>query len=263
MTSDSPKETSASSADKSFYTYAINNQNALQRFMQLGKFKEHLDTGDGKALIIYKNPTWLLQDDYELQKDFLVNLAKWLEHAQQILPILRRHRRKTTVFEQVGAHDTHEVLSAFQSGFNNQMPPPQLTTPTLSDSALLRALAGLYVSQNAEIVRSIAELQASSVTPPKNLVPIPDATEIFQELRALQNEKTLVHDHLLSQLTELEGALEERGQKNKLLTQRLATTEKQLGQKADTLQTQLDLVYASTSWRISAPLRTVMRLLKR
>ena len=244
---------------KWFNVYVLNHQQQLHKYADLSKFDAHMREANKKALMVYENPVPVIAGRLAEGDDAAQILTNWTDAALTHIHSLRRQRRKIAVFE-AGAGEPELFLAAFQATFPEQEPPELFQQRQEEYSELEFNIAALIVKNDPLATSLLSELQASCALAPPS--PLSIKTVLKNLNQELINEKTRRRAEkdatrlMAAQIADLQNSLKSMANQKKEI-------EKKFANSKSAMQTELSLVYKSTSWRITAPLRAAARLFKR
>lgn len=232
-----------------------------------------------RLVVLYQSPAVFLAAGLE-EEGGDIRLAAWQAEARRLLDTVRRHRRQTILV------DGHAALAApgalaeqIRARLRCDLDVAQLQQATAPDAVtgIARMIADYAVRHDAAASMLAAEWQASSLplAPPAE-AEVAEAIAEWRKgeagspakLRELQEE----NDLLLAQLHETQEELEPyllagRGTvldpnaaaELKRLRAEVTKTTRQLA----TRNKQIEEIYQSKSWKLTAPLRKVVDLMSR
>ena len=271
---------------KSFQKFAVTKKGEFHRFANQEKYISFLDDSNTKGLLLYDNPALVLAEQIALGKNYLLRLEHWMQEADEHLRMIRAHRGSLLIMERV-PEPAQNMLAMVKAAYSDVASPLDISAPSTQASPIMMAIACLSIRENENALRYLSELHASSPTPPEQrLVITADAMEIMssfdsiardqESLTALREEVNIlqvqakeneaIREHLLGQVTDLQLGFEiAETQKRKAKQQHAqkVKAEQKLSEEVGVLKSQLDLLYNSTSWKISAPVRILKSLFKR
>ncbi len=214
-----------------FFTFALNKDQMLQRFLRLSKFDAIIRADNVKGLLLFENPVELLASQLADSADTEETLRGWIDEAVQHLEVLRRQRGKIVVLERSSAE--HEsARSIFQSTFPGQQPPPQFRAPQHRLPDLVRSIATLAVRQHPIANQLLSELQASSVVQvpamPTLAISLETINRELSKIKARQDEDAAANSSLVRQVKQLQDSLETTEAEKKQLQDSLETINREL-----------------------------------
>lgn len=238
-------------------------------------------SADMPCALMWSDPANCLATAIEEGTAIAQVIEGWRERAQEVLALMRKNRRKITLVDVdiLTVPDTDPAWEVLRNRLDLPtglvMTPPWVQAPT----GLSQTVARLAVPQIDSLRDLLEELRASGVSPLNEGLAIDSleaAAAAFEDLRSSRNELALLREQVQIQVREAQRAEETsealREQHGSLtqdverLTAAQSALEAQnakLARDVEDLTTMLSLVYESTSWRVTAPLRGVKRLVSK
>ena len=258
-------------------------------------FDEHKDRA---VVIFYVKPERALALLLAKDREFSDAVAECREKAQALLALVRRHRARTTLIEETVASAHPDLLARVlekRFGYHLAEVAALASAEPPKVPELLGALARLAILERPELRRLCADLEASSVvvSPAQTASPLSDAAlaqlaSLEEKARSADEVTRLAEENraLVQQLFELQSNFELGLKKEKDIGDRLekaladaeasARKENELRSRLTTVDLaareasrqhkiivrKLAAVHASTSWRITGPMRSFKQRLR-
>lgn|GEM_PF-6413081 len=283
----------SSAPTQSFFVYTINNDGVFQRYAFLDRFDAQMSENSAHGLVVYEDPARLVDEALADGSFDESGLRGWLNEAVQALHTVRRYRNRMLVVEK-NASSEQRFKSQFAAVFGNQTIPPECAPHAKQETTLRSLIAFFSVQQFEPVAQALAELEASSIATNNSSQMLEESLEfVAKELAALQSRipadefdamKQQLHglendsrelaalkpklekleqenhsnvsdsnDILMRQILDLENVLRDAENEEK----RTAKENARLNAEVEELKKTLNLVYGSTSWRLTAPVRAI------
>ena len=223
-----------------------------------------LEVGDKELLLLcHTRPEYAVAHAVENGKSPAEALAHWRDGADAIMRAFRRRRERTVVVDGLQAlRHPQAFATACTERFGISLADQQLPAAREPDREnrddLSLLIATQLVAQDAAMADLLGELEAASIP----LDEPEQAPQLDSErLQALHREFGDVHEEnelLLLQLHQVQEELETYYLEYKAAQQQAEKNKK----AADEYKKQINRMRYSTSWRITMPIRVLMRLLK-
>lgn len=247
-------------------------------------FQSHLtEFSDTNTLLFYSRPESVLAQAMEQGNEPEKALADWQDAAQQLMQAHRHNRRKSLMVDAgaaLAAPDAFTCVCKERYGININSKAINQQEETVPRE-IYKVIAAQLVNQTAGLPQLLAEMEASSIpltiSEASPVVDCMQAYKEFQELKDQVNSKLedteQENELLLLQLHQVQEELEsyylqaqEESEKRQKTEKTVESQQKELKEKEKALaeaEKRLNLIQQSTSWRITAPLRGPVLLVKR
>ncbi len=230
-----------------------------------------------KALIVYKSPVRLLAQALPDQASALAALDDWAREAEGYASLASRKKDQIVAVEQEAFSDP-AVRSAALSRFPGRSLPRQILRSAPGPSSLFEVIASLLIERHEAVSKPYAKLKRCDVRDAEVQASFRSALEpICADLEAFGawSDGRDVTETLSRQVLDLQWALQtnqvekrqieqDRDKDRVRLKAELAdarNASEQVGWELKAAQAALDGVYASTSWKVAAPVRFLRRLM--
>lgn len=246
---------------------------------------------DRRVVVFFTRPDRRLAEALARGIPLEAALAECRDQIDALLDIVRRDRRRVILVEQSAAHsDPEGFAAALYERLGKEFPDIAALEPSISEQpdALALALARLALLEGVDLRRRCAELEASALNSAtaNGQIEARAAVEEFLDLKReagraddlsnLADENRTVIEQLFRVERDLEAALRKQGDEREKHKRVVAELDRVLAeldrvraktkageQRERNAKERLAAVYASTSWRLTAPLRMLGGLLKR
>lgn len=238
-----------------------------------------LEAETGRALVVYAAPPACLAARLAQGTTLREAQARWSAEATACMAIQRRHRDRVAM---IAAPQDDKALETTREALKERW--PGLTLPAglmavaapMGDPAASPALCALSLALDPDAAELMDAIQAATTGP----APAPDGprkliNSLAGELRASGSgpQRELLEQQLIDaegQKAALEQQVTDAERQTAVLIQQVTDLEQALREAADETaktrqdgQARLDEVYASTSWRVTGPMRALKTRLTR
>ncbi len=265
---------------EAFLIFAVNAENKLQRYQKLRLFEERIAVGNDHGLILYDRPAAFVSGRLK-EGAISTLLPQWREEATRHISVLRKFRRRILLIER-SALDQSRSRDVFKAAFPTKPPPPEFVAPEGVATGVDLAIAALAARADPDVRRLMAELEAStSVGPVVKGDKHYNAVDIIIEDRSLRGEKIRALETelanqsvakadssasetiLLQQLTQLQNSLVSMDAELRKVQAKNKQLKNEKAEQLASFEKEREQILQSTSWRVTAPLRSARTILKR
>ncbi len=224
-----------------------------------------LDAG-AHVLVLYSSPAEALARADPQSAGLGEALDRWCEETERLLKLFKRDRRRCVLVDAeqaVAAPEDFKYFCADRLAWTPEA-PTHTNDPARQFSHVIAAMTIALVA-NSPRARSLAEELAASEKHFVDLAQAADIDEAFQEFNALRADrrKSLVDRETIAQLRShlhlVQSQLEARFYESELKS--VAAVEKRfdaMKAQKDALAAELATMKSSASWKLTAPLRSVL-----
>lgn len=237
-----------------------------------------LEGSDGRACLSYADPRGLVARAIAEGADPQPVLAGWRRDMGALLALYRANRARLALVERDGLQRNTGAYRVMLSNHAIALPDDLAPAPVPVPEVMIRALAELLVLRDAETRQVLDELEASALRPLEiETEHGPDAQAVlgaFDRMKAVEGEAARLRGEMgrkaselrvqSAQIDQLRAASETYATEADTLradSAHRAEANRKITEEAYALRAELDAVYASTSWKISGPVRSLKRVL--
>lgn len=267
MTGQARTDTTAVSETPDFRLYAAGSDGIPSPQPDPDAMTRHLAGGAGEGLVIYVRPAACLAAALARGESLAEAQARWCAAAAAVMAVRRRYRDRVTIVEAPGTAEAKKAVRQAVGARGLTLTLP--AGPDPDDGTGAETLCALSLGLDPDAAALVDALQAATTGPcsepgdPAALIAdlaaawsatgaTDERAEIERRLAEAEARETI----LKNQVLELEGAL--RNQAATTAQARAETERARTDGKAA-----LDAVHASTSWRVTGPMRALKRMLSR
>jgi len=235
-----------------FLFFVFKPGDALSPVEEFSEFELCLAENDARGLIAYEDPRKVIARSMEDSSNPNHGLQHWVQDAHQIVRLIRKRREKLLIVERTNALREWARQSIAQFFLQTISIPYSAVAETDIDP-LTRMMCDFSILTHPAANRLFTEIQASASVSAGDYPPTSwNVAQISSELGAIRRDRA-EKEMLLRQVIQLQTSLRKADESK-------ATELKNQMQQA---QEENNALKASTSWRITAPLRAVGRLIAR
>ena len=250
------------------------NEDSIYQLLQLGHVPDiaYVDlntwqpqTSNEHLLYFYSRPEKFIQKAIENQGDSDEALSEWVDEIATLLKKYKGQRAQVSILmlEAVQKKPSQWIqwLNEKTNQTTDASSAPQIPLPELTQNLEL-LLASQLVRQDERLQALLPELEASSSNAADLLTPLKiNCIQIITQGKyssGLQEE----NEHLLLQLQQVQEELEKVYIRKQDAEKRTNEQFKALETSLEKLKSKYQLLLNSTSWRLTKPLRALVRLMK-